>query len=121
MIVNGKPKFYSPASGEASIQSQAKKPRCRADGEIGIGATSRVAAGLTARRKLNGQPHGVFLRQTLTIGRAKERTQLLSVRTGHGVEVTDDILLLDRHRRAVPRPAYATLSLDQLDRMRNDK
>lgn len=42
--------------------------------------------------------------------------RLYKHRHTHGVELTDDVILLDRHGRRVPTPDYAKISIDKLPR-----
>ena len=39
----------------------------------------------------------------------------------HGVELTDDVVILDRQGHRVPRPHYATLRIDQLPQFKKGK
>lgn len=75
-------------------------------------ATPASRHSLTLSMQKSGLAHAELREQTfhLRYGRLHKH------RHTHGVELTDDIIVLDRHGRRVPTPNYAKVSIDKLPR-----
>ena len=86
---------------------------------LSTGADSVIVAGSSFKGKSVALSHNNLRNLTLQSHSGKSYNssrawQMASRRQTHGVELTDDVIIIGQDGRRVPTPGYATLRIDQM-------